>query len=249
MNLFLLIVVIAAIVMYFVTHNPGVFFAALTIVMVVGLIDYKRQAQEEDAARAGQNMLQYVESYERELSESTGLRHPGLPVSVGYTVTEVNLRASPSSSSAVVAVLAMDDMVVIENHLGQGGWFRVSTTEARGWVYGRYLRPELSGERLQSGRAGFGLAFRFMFPESSFWKKVLGWFIGVLIAIAAHGIARENSGAAKLVIGVPFLYFLIKNRMTMGHAPFEVFVFFWSVVFLTAFNQLLVAWLIKQGEN
>ena len=249
MNIFYIVVAVVGLIIFFTTRSTAVFPIMIAFILIGGwLFEIRPQHRREDVIRGSQNMLEYVRDHRRELGESKGLRHPGLPEDAAIALTHVNMRSRPSTSASVVTVLSPGDRVVIENHLGQDGWFRVSTREARGWVYGRYLRPQLHSERVRGGAKGIALAFRFMFPESSFWKKLLGWFIGLIIGFVVHVIARENEGPSYFLFAVPFMYFLFKNRLTMGYTPGEMFIFVLSVTILTALTQVLIAWLVEQAR-
>lgn len=67
------------------------------------------------------------------------LAGPSLAGSLGYATADVNLRAGPSPSHAIIGVIRNRDETVVESCLANSNWCRVNYRGIDGWAYGNYL--------------------------------------------------------------------------------------------------------------
>jgi hypothetical protein len=115
---------------------------------------------------------------------AAGLAAPALAQDTGFAVRKIDIKAEPYTDAATVGSLAEKTQVRIVGR--QGGWMKVESQGAGGWVRMLAIRAAITAES-KSGDSGIGALFNVARTGSS----------GTAVATGVRGLDKEQIQNAK----------------------------------------------------
>lgn len=197
-------------------------------------------------------LIDYFDNYLQEREKADVLHSPGYTMDSAFANEDTSLMSGPGDEYSVLSTISKNEEVILlyllspvpseeENSYRNGNWIKARYQGETGWINGNKFRPPNTRDKDTFWKRAISKALIFIFPEDTIFKKIIGFAIGVLIALVVNRISNALEMFEKIRAVVPAAFFALKALTLHSISFLELLLFVWIYIILAALLDLLIS--------